>query len=357
MIKPAASVFFISTALLMPQNANGLEKSEQLSEIEQTSKPLTQQEKLAEQHSAILKTLKGCGPENANQIENSPTSKGASEIYTWVDDKGQMHFSDNPRQSQQYQAELTDYHDTQYGFELNLKSTGGSFPVSYRDNVTAAIKKVSEIYKFYLPSSGVPEATVNLTLAKDRASYHKLVQQYAPGMGQSQGFYISEFNLAAVWYRNDAQAHQTSIHESVHVLNARLFGLTPRWFNEGMAEYFSAIKMQGHAAKLASPNWQQILSGTQLNLTALISAKVQHWNSGSIQSLLYAQSYSLVQYLMSTSKGKQTMKLLLAHLVDTRCEPNAQVNSILGQYPGGIRKLESDWIDWVNNKRYRSQSF
>ncbi|ABV36884.1 conserved hypothetical protein [Shewanella sediminis HAW-EB3] len=309
----------------------------------------------AEQHSMSLLQLEGCTPEPQSVQQSS--KRGGSQIYTWTDENGQVHFSDNPLQGQKNDAELTHYQDAEYAFVLKVKSTNGYYPPSYKDNVTAAIKKVSEIYEFYLPSSGVPPVTVNLTLANDQAGYQKLQRQYAPALGQSQGFYVTNLNLAAVWYRNDKQAHQTSIHESVHVLNAGLFGLSPRWFNEGLAEYFSRMQMQGSAAKIPSPPWKQILSGTELNLTNLLMASTEQWTASELQRLLYAQSYAFVQYLMSTSKGKQLMKQLLAHLIKTRCEQESDVFSILGQYPGGISQLETDWSAWINHERYRSQSF
>jgi len=311
--------------------------------------------KSSEQHSMNLLQLKGCKSE-PRAVQPSK-KQGSSQIYTWVDEDGKVHFSDNPRSGEQYDAELTQYRDSEYAFKLKIKSTGGYYPLSYKDNVTAAIKKVSEIYEFYLPSSGVPPVTVNLTLANDQSGYQKLQRQYAPALGQSQGFYVTKLNLAAVWYRNDKQALQTSIHESVHVLNAGLFGLSPRWFNEGLAEYFSGMQMQGSAAKIPSPPWKQILSGTELNLTNLLMASTEQWTGSELQRLLYAQSYALIQYLMSTSKGKQLMKQLLAHLIETRCEVESELFTVLGQYPGGVKQLQSDWSEWINYERYRSQSF
>ncbi|WP_394147176.1 DUF4124 domain-containing protein [Shewanella atlantica] len=308
-----------------------------------------------EQHSMSLSQLEGCKPA-MEQVRQSK-KQGSSQIYTWTDEDGRVHFSDNPLQVEQNNAELTHYRDSEYAFVLKIKSTDGYYPPSYKDNVTAAIKKVSEVYEFYLPSSGVPPVTVNLTLANDHASYLKLQRKYAPSLGQSQGFYVTDLNLAAVWYRNDKQAYETSIHESVHVLNAGLFGFSPRWLNEGLAEYFSAMQIQGYAAKIPTPPWKQILSGTELNLSSLLKAGGEQWRARELQRLLYAQSYSFVQYLMSTGKGKQVMKQLLAHLIETRCQQESDIASVMARYPGGIAQLQSEWSAWIEHERYRTQSF
>ncbi|RTR33454.1 DUF4124 domain-containing protein [Shewanella atlantica] len=281
--------------------------------------------------------------------------KPKQQIYSWTDDKGQVHFTDDARQGDQHNLSLTSYQDPEYSFDLAVKSTGGRLPLAFKDKITAAIKKVSEIYEVYLPTSGTVPVSVNLTLATTKGSYQKLQSQYAPGLGPSQGFYQAQYNMAAVWHRSDKQAYQTSVHETVHVINARLFGPTPRWFNEGLTEYFEGIRMSGYAAKIPPREWKRAFSGKSVSLDTLFSAKQETW-AGSQQTMLYSQSHSLVHFLMSTPKGKISMKALLAHLVETRCAPSDYA-SILNNYPGGLKRLQADWVSWMNSERYRTQSF
>jgi len=300
-------------------------------------------------------------PENRSVVCNKPIPKDFKQdkdkqlIYSWTDENGQVHFTDDARQSDQHDLTLTTYQDAEYSFELTVKSTGSRLPLAYKDKITAAIKKVSEIYEMYLPPSGVAPVSVDLTLATTKSSYQSLQSKYAPGLGPSQGFYVAKYNMAAVWHRSDEQAYQTSVHESVHVINAALFGPTPRWFNEGLAEYFEGIRMSGYAAKIPPREWKRVFSGKSVSLDTLFSAKQDNW-SGSQQTLLYSQSHSLIHFLMSTPKGKITMKSLLNHLVETRCAPSDYA-SVLNAYPGGLTRLQTDWISWMNSERYRIQSF
>ncbi|MPY23821.1 DUF1570 domain-containing protein [Shewanella sp. YLB-07] len=299
--------------------------------------------------------IPGCATSTLNEAEQAQRKQNRKRIYSWTDENGQMHFTDDDREYAQHDIALTQYQEPEYSFELEVNSTGGKLPLYYKDKVTAAIKKVSDIYKSYLPHSGVAPVKVNLTLAKSKASYNNLQAKYAPNLGPSQGFYVARQNMAVVHHKNDRQAHQTSVHESVHVLNAGLFGPTPRWFNEGMAEYFESIEMSGFSAKIPVRDWKRTLTGKQLSLNALLNSKRQIW-AGSQQSSMYAQSHSLIHFLMSSKQGKQTITALLAHMVQTRCE-TSNPKSILSQYPGGLSPLQNDWIDWMNNRQYRAHTF
>ena len=317
----------------------------------------------AEQHqnqfndpdSALFTHIPGCATSSLNEAEQAQIKQNRKRIYSWIDENGQTHFTDDDRQYAQHDIALTQYQEPEYSFELEVNSAGGKLPLYYKDKVTAAIKKVSDIYKSYLPHSGVAPVKVNLTLAKSKASYNNLQAKYAPKLGPSQGFYVARQNMAVVHHKNDRQAHQTSVHESVHVLNAGLFGPTPRWFNEGMAEYFESIEMSGLSAKIPARDWQRTLAGKQLSLNALLNSKRQTW-AGSQQSSMYAQSHSLIHFLMSTKQGKQTITALFAHMVQTRCEAS-DPKSILSRYPGGFNTLQNDWKAWMNSRKYRAHTF
>ncbi|SQH76713.1 conserved protein of unknown function [Shewanella benthica] len=324
---------------------------------------LTASQNGAEQHqyqfndpdSALFTHIPGCATSTLTEAEQAQRKQNRKRIYSWTDENGQMHFTDDDRQYAQHDIALTQYQEPEYSFELEVNSAGGKLPLFYKDKVTAAIKKVSDIYKSYLPHSGVAPVKVNLTLAKSKASYNNLQAKYAPKLGPSQGFYVARQNMAVVHHKNDRQAHQTSVHESVHVLNAGLFGPTPRWFNEGMAEYFESIEMSGLSATIPARDWKRTLAGKQLSLNALLSSKRQTW-AGSQQSSMYAQSHSLIHFLMSTEQGKQTITALLAHMVQTRCEAS-DPKSILSRYPGGLNRLQNDWIAWINSRKYRAHTF
>ena len=324
---------------------------------------LTASQNGAEQHqyqfndpdSALFTHIPGCATSSLNEAEQAQRKQNRKRIYSWTDENGQMHFTDDDREYAQHDIALTQYQEPEYSFELEVNSAGGKLPLFYKDKVTAAIKKVSDIYKSYLPHSGVAPVKVNLTLAKSKASYNNLQTKYAPKLGPSQGFYVARQNMAVVHHRNDRQAHQTSVHESVHVLNAGLFGPTPRWFNEGMAEYFESIEMSGLSAKIPARDWKRTLAGKQLSLNALLNSKRQTW-AGSQQSSMYAQSHSLIHFLMSTKQGKQTITALFAHMVQTRCEAS-DPKSILSRYPGGFNTLQNDWKAWMNSRKYRAHTF
>ncbi|QFU22852.1 DUF1570 domain-containing protein [Shewanella eurypsychrophilus] len=346
------------------QPNKGLSKGPKQESTSQPQNPeLSASQNRTEQHqyqfndpdSPLFTHIPGCATSTMTEAEQTQRKQNRKRIYSWTDENGQTHFTDDDRVYAQHNIALTQYQEPEYSFELEVNSTGGKLPLFYKDKVTAAIKKVSDIYKSYLPESGVAPVKVNLTLAKSKSSYNRLQAKYAPKLGPSQGFYVARQNMAVVHHKNDKQAHQTSVHEAVHVLNAGLFGPTPRWFNEGMAEYFESIEMSGFVAKIPARDWKRTLAGKKLSVNALLSAKRQTW-AGSQQTSLYAQSHSLIHFLMSSKQGKQTITKLLAHMVQTRCEAS-DPKSVLSRYPSGLNKLHTDWIAWINSRKYRTHTF
>jgi hypothetical protein len=52
----------------------------------------------------------------------------------------------------------------------------------------------------------------------------------------------------------EARAEQTFVHELVHELMHRALGETPPWLNEGMAQYFSTLRLEDDRAVLGDPS-------------------------------------------------------------------------------------------------------
>ena len=196
---------------------------------------------------------------------------------------------------------------------------------------------------------------LNLVFSHSKREYDALQKSKAPTATASQGFYSSKHNLAAVWYKNEQQARRTAIHEAVHVINSGLFGNTPRWLNEGLAEYFETIKVSGLAAKITPPNWHQKPTLQRMSLRTVVYSKNQNWK-GSNQHSMYVASHYFVYFLMSTPNGKQLIKKIFKHLAENRCQQH-DLPSIFANYPSGFYGLEKDWKKWMRKGKYRTQTF
>ncbi|MEL4279960.1 MULTISPECIES: DUF1570 domain-containing protein [Shewanella] len=294
----------------------------------------------------------GCDTLVIKQAEEAQQSRG---IYTWVDEKGQTHFSDSSHAMKD--SQLTHYTEPQYSFELKIDSLATTPPPFFRDRHSATIKDIDSIYRKYLPKRQLHPIKVNLMLAGNLSAYNKLKARYASQVGASQGFYSGQHNLAAVWHREDSQAFRTAIHESVHVMNAGQFGDTPRWLNEGLAEYFESSEFL-ETVEL-NTRYESIINNNTRNKSNMVFvddeahlsmglvellASEQDWQ-GQKQDVLYQHSHSFVRFLFHHKNGKQLLRKLFEHLSVQRCGTK-NVDEILGSYPGGINQLNRDWLGW-----------
>ncbi|MCL1065717.1 hypothetical protein L2735_02700 [Shewanella olleyana] len=273
-------------------------------------------------------------------------------IYTWVDDKGITHFSDVAAAGKK--SLLTQYSEPQYSFDIEINSIATNPPPFLRNKLTTTLKHIDAEFRQFLPKRELLPIKIDLILAGSADAYQDLQRKYSNSVSASQGFYSSRHNVAAVLHHNDLQAFRTAVHESVHVMNAGQFGSTPRWFNEGLAEYFESPlylkqlndKSQFQLAtsrqiKVARKNYK---SGKYLSLTKLFNATDADWN-GSSRNSLYQNSRQFIQFLMSSSKGRQTLNTLFTQFSEQRCDKKTPMPA-LKAYPGGMRKLEQDWLKW-----------
>ena len=306
------------------------------------------------QYEMHSKAVVGCDNLTVTQaLQAQSQNRG---IYTWQDEHGVTHFSDV--ENKVATSQITQYIEPKYNFELHIESLGTSPPPFFRDKLTSTINKIDRIYRQYLPKRELQPIKVNLVLAGNLTAYRKLRDQYASSVGASQGFYTSQHNIAAVWFRESNQTFSTAIHETVHVMNAGQFGNTPRWFNEGMAEYFESdaflasvdtnkrykTMVEQNAATKPKYRFVDVSSPLYMGLEELLNATDNEWQ-GPKQAALYQHSQSFIRFLFSTRSGKTTLAGLVADFSKNRCQTKL-VDTVFARYPGGAKRLNQDWLSW-----------
>jgi len=114
--------------------------------------------------------------------------------------------------------------------------------------------------------------------------------------GQDRNFIILDLSAQQRW--------RVVFHEYTHLLMNSSLQQRPPWFEEGIAEFFSTLSIEGDTADIGSaPEGQlQFLSVNQLmpveQLFAVRRDSSIYNESGDHRSLFYAQSWLLVHYLM-----------------------------------------------------------
>lgn len=155
--------------------------------------------------------------------------------------------------------------------------------------------------------------------------------------------------MAVVLYDDvESRTMNTAIHEATHIINAGLFGRTPRWFNEGLAEYFERIEVRGSAGVVPlAPEWLRELSrsSSRLPLSGLLVADPEDWR-GPGRHAHYANSWALMHFLLEP-QHRPVAEKLLRELARDRCDELDAVGFFQRHYPGGVSRLERDLRAWL----------
>jgi tetratricopeptide (TPR) repeat protein len=152
-------------------------------------------------------------------------------------------------------------------------------------------------------------------------SYYKPFKPLVEGKTMAVAGYFqsgSDVNYITLTTEELGEGSYTTIfHEYVHLLMDNSLGRTsvPAWFNEGIAEYYSTFDIESdrkvYLGKLI-PHHLELLRRTQLlpleSLFALDYYSLDR-NKHDARGLFYAQSWSLVHFLIQGNDGKRARNL------------------------------------------------
>ncbi|QPB85358.1 DUF4124 domain-containing protein [Pseudoalteromonas rubra] len=232
--------------------------------------------------------------------------QSANGIYTWQDDRGITHFSDRPAKQGASEYQFKSNHALDY-FDLELDY--GVLGQAFRNRLEARLNAVFRTYTGIIGLEAMRKVKLRIVIANNRRAYKKMLDVLGSSAAGNQGIYKTAHNIAVVEFRSESQAMRTAIHEAVHAINQAVLGNTPRWFNEGTAEYFEYIETSMNLSQL-KPNgaWvrNDYLVGGLLHPNSLFEA-AGSWQ-GKAQSVMYRSSWAFVYYLMSSQRGRSQLK-------------------------------------------------
>ncbi|TMP39549.1 DUF1570 domain-containing protein [Pseudoalteromonas rubra] len=267
----------------------------------------------------------------------------ADGIYTWQDERGITHYSDRPPEQGAMQYRFKSNQALDY-FELDLDP--GAQSTDFRNRLEAKLNAVFRTYSGIIGLEAMRKVKLRIVVANNRSAYIKMLDVLGASPKGNQGIYVSKHNVAVVEYRNEAQAMRTAVHEAVHAINQAVLGNSPRWFNEGIAEYFEYIETSMNLSKL-KPNrsWvrNDYLVGTLVHPNSLFEA-AGSWR-GKAQSRMYKSSWAFMYYLMSSQRGRAQLKHYMRLEQKNPCNllRNSQIQSIFetgaGQFANSYAQL------------------
>mgnify|MGYP002713164493 CR=1 FL=1 len=187
--------------------------------------------------------LAGCGKTQTLAI----TEENSGSIYRWVDDKGRVHFSDKEPGAQVNSEQMSvHYQNKKRYFNLEIIEDTSSLPAFTRDKVSADVRQIYGILSRDMALDHLRRVLLNVRIIESQDAFQDYRAKVAPQISTKSGFYIGKGNEAVIFQGdNDERMLAVVRHEATHVIVAGLYGYSPVWFNEGLAEYFEHMQLSG----------------------------------------------------------------------------------------------------------------
>lgn len=277
-----------------------------------------------------------------------------AEVYKWHDDQGRLHFSDEP--PQQVQAEdLSAQYDYRLPFSIDIQAVDHAPSPDLESRLGVAVRRIFAIYDSVLEVEYDPDQSFRIVLYGNESDFRAYQRQVAPRLENPIGFYSSADNrISALAVDNEDALLALITHECSHAVSASAGRYVPIWLNEGLAEYFSRLRVYGLTAEIPSArHWLQLLRGRGYHrrapdLSDHINALPPAWQQANgPDNLSYALSWSLVYFLMDSDSGRGLLKALLERADKSALPLLDSAGMIAGHWPGGMAGFTRDWQGWL----------
>lgn len=271
-------------------------------------------------------------------------------IYRWTDKNGQVHFSDS-QPKKKSSVEVTErYASKKQYFRMQLQSPEHGLPTLLGEQLQRDVNAIYGYLSDRMEQKHLRQVDLNLKVFNTSAGFEHYRQKHAPSLKSIAGFYTAINNEAVVMQQhNDKQTRSIARHEATHVINAGLFGHSPIWFNEGLAEYFEGYTYAElknnitpvkryylrHLSSLM--NSQQLLS-----LTEYLQLSGAEWRARDPKTM-YGMAWSIIYLLQGHQEGEQLTNRLMAKMAENPCFTVDAVSFWQKNYPGGLAAFESRW--------------
>jgi Tfp pilus assembly protein PilF len=173
---------------------------------------------------------------------------------------------------------------------------------------------VSQLFAQPRTDSAVPTTVI---VFKDDASYTPF-KTSENNAGYFQPGQDVDYITLSGETRGEQDYFNIIFHEYTHLITNNAIGLSPAWFNEGLAELYSTVAITNNGVVLGRPIHRHITSLKQNDLLPLrllfeVDYKSPYYSESQKQSIFYAESWALMHYLMlnkNAERARQTMTFL-----------------------------------------------
>ena len=314
------------------------------------NKPIEEQDNIKThyQHSNVEKRPV-CKDTSLGQL----TYKKVGDVYTWTDESGTPHFSDNPPDNSDF--ELLNYAGEKVFDYFSLDLNTESLPYDFNQKLTIKLNKLFQLYGQLLDTSSLKKVDINIQVVTNKIAYQQIQQAHKMVKGnRSNGFYSHGSNKAYILFTNNEQTMKTAIHEATHAINRAIIGYSPKWLNEGLAGYNEGIQVSDQLARIyPHDSWTEkaMISQQMLPLDMLFSAKSKKWN-GKYRQRLYATSWAFIYFMMEHPQRKSLLAKLIKIEQQNLCNVTP-LNIIEDKLEVRLNILQSQFSRWSRSKLRR----
>ncbi|MFN2510056.1 MAG: tetratricopeptide repeat protein [Pyrinomonadaceae bacterium] len=180
------------------------------------------------------------------------------------------------------------------------------------------------------------------------------------------GYFQSGFDMNYITLsaepRRQYNPYEMIFHESVHLLVDNKVRTSPAWFNEGLAEYFSALDFPpdktggGKLVVFGKPILRHILMLRQKQLLPLatlfgVDRASPYYNEREKSGMFYAQSWALIHYL--THGQARHRQPQLARFLELLASGTPLEQGFQQAFESDYATLEKELKEYVRQDKYR----
>lgn len=194
----------------------------------------------------------------------------------------------------------------------------GNAPPSDVRRAAARFELFTAAFSELFPALGAHASVpTRVFVFKDYESFRPFRPLYDGETADFKGYFQSGADvnhIAVPLTLTGEDSQQVHNHEAVHLLLAATARRIPDWLNEGLAQYYSTLRVSPGGVTLGVPVARHAALLRQVKLLPparlfLINRGSRDYRAGAGRDLFYAQSWALTHYLVSTDAGRGHLRL------------------------------------------------
>ena len=203
---------------------------------------------------------------------------------------------------------------------------------------------------------------VTVLVFRDRKSFEPFMPRFDNRQVEAAGMFVEGPDGVYITVRLDRgeASFRSAFHEYAHLLIRRVFADAPLWLHEGLAEYFSTLRITGERSAMIG--YPVVAHVTQLNqqsmplpqLFAATERSPEYTSETAARLLLYAQSWALIHHSFQAKPSRAAEVIELAR----QLVAGAPVEeSVQGLYGIPVAELERRILGYVRNGSFTAVAY